>query len=192
VILYQRGTAVVRIDPWTGAVRARIPLPGVGTSITVGAGAVWVMREGKVWRIDPATNQIVATIPVPSGADDIAADATGVWVVRNQFAVISRHGDSELIRIDSATNRIVGAPIRVPCGFGSLAVGHGALWVTTGRGIGIDSLVQIDPRTGHQVGEPMSIPHVEKVAAGPCGVWVSRWERPKGKSHVGLLTPVVP
>jgi DNA-binding beta-propeller fold protein YncE len=198
VILYERGMALVRLDPRTGQVLARIPVPPVH-GIAVGAGAVWVVRNAvgfekssAVLRIDAATNKIVATIPVASGVDDITIGEGFVWVVRNQFRAVGTSGPSELVRIDPATNGVVGQPIRLPRGFSHLAIGHGAVWVATATGNFDGLLVRLDPRTGQQLGEPLPIPNLENVADGPLGVWVSRWDRPKGKSRIGLLTPIVP
>jgi DNA-binding beta-propeller fold protein YncE len=193
VILFGRSFAIVRIDARTGQVLARIPVSGAN-GIAVGAGAVWVMKSGAgfdksstVWRIDPATNQIVATIPVPKSIDDIAFGEGFVWVVRNQIAVVGSDGDSEVNRVDPATNQVVGEPIRVPSGFCNLAVGNGTVWVLSANG----SLVRIDPQTGRQLGQPTPIFHPMKIAAGPTGVWITRWSRPMGTGGC-LLTPLVP
>ena len=76
-------TTVLRIDPATNAIVARVeagPQPGDGT---VGAdGLVWVPLRGaaKVARIDPATNAVVDTIAV-SGTPMLLNVAFGdVWV----------------------------------------------------------------------------------------------------------------
>jgi streptogramin lyase len=65
---------ILRLDPRTRQVRARIPVGGEAW-VTVGAGAVWAVsarvdaREQLV-RIDPATNRVTARVPLrlPGGA----------------------------------------------------------------------------------------------------------------------------
>src|SRR6266567_2175911 len=55
---------LVRIDPSTGAVIARIPAERSPDWLTVGAGSVWVTRETPraVLRIDPLTNAVTSAI----------------------------------------------------------------------------------------------------------------------------------
>jgi virginiamycin B lyase len=55
---------VVRIDPRTRRVTARIPA-GAATTVTVTRGAVWVISSLGLVRIDPATDQVVAIAPDP-------------------------------------------------------------------------------------------------------------------------------
>ena len=83
---------LVRIDPRTNRVAARIPLPLTPLRVALGGGSVWVtaMRvldpagastDATVLRIDPRTNRIVARIPLRTRAVDGIAVANGlVWV----------------------------------------------------------------------------------------------------------------
>jgi hypothetical protein len=83
---------VLRIDPGTNKIVARIPLPLVPIRITLGAGAVWVTAQhmvskgrtsvdATVYRIDPDSNRIVARIPLHTRAVDGIIVAHGdVWV----------------------------------------------------------------------------------------------------------------
>ena len=51
---------ILRLDPHTRQVRARIPVDGEAL-VTVGAGAVWVLNQrNRLLRIDPATNRVTA------------------------------------------------------------------------------------------------------------------------------------
>lgn len=55
-------SAVLRIDPRTGAVAERIPLPNRPSAVTVGAGAAWaVSRRGVVYRIGPPAPEVAPT-----------------------------------------------------------------------------------------------------------------------------------
>jgi hypothetical protein len=105
---------VLRVDPGTNEVAARIAVDGVpgweigGEGMAAGAGSVWVAGgtpEGRavLERIDPATNDVVATIPLEgSSAGDVAVDDTGVWV-----SVFATPGTVKVVRVDPETNRVV-------------------------------------------------------------------------------------
>jgi outer membrane protein assembly factor BamB len=109
---------------------ATIQVGAEPTQVAVGAGGVWVgvWSTGKLVRIDPATNRAVARIPVGRPQESpiaIAAADNAVWVVD--------FGGARVLRIDPATNRVV-ARIPVRGGAGGIAVGAGAVWVTSGEG----------------------------------------------------------
>jgi hypothetical protein len=139
----------VRIDPYTGRILARLPV-GPATNVVIGHGSAWFLRvDGTVVRVDLGSNKVVARIralgdypqppPVLSfdyGPKVIAASADAVWVADHTGAIL---------RIDPATNRIVGklqvfhgSPVL------SLADGEGALWATTRNGEKAE-LARIDP-----------------------------------------------
>ena len=87
---------IVRVDPATRLVTARIPAGGEAR-VAAGAGAVWALAGDllyggdkgpvRVLRIDPATNRVVARIPARSpqgkgfGPVDLRVDGGAVWVV---------------------------------------------------------------------------------------------------------------
>lgn len=93
---------VLRIDPATRRVAARIPVPGEAL-VATGAGAVWAVAGDlqyggdkgpvRLLRIDPATNRVVARIPLrtPAGGGfgvlDLQIDRDVVWVVGVAVAV---------------------------------------------------------------------------------------------------------
>ena len=124
---------VVRLDPTTGRVVARIKLdplsfqvaPGdrrfLPSLVAVGAGAGWVATgRGAVARIDLASNRVVAVIKLPPASPaGIAVAGGSVWVAA---------GGDGLARIEAATNRLLGT-IRLDLYAERVAVGGGALWV---------------------------------------------------------------
>jgi DNA-binding beta-propeller fold protein YncE len=88
VWVVSRDGDVVRVDPDSGRVVARIPArthPEELLDVSVGSHLVWVTNraEGSVWKIDPRTNRVIRRIAlgrvgvVPCG---IAAGPTAVWV----------------------------------------------------------------------------------------------------------------
>jgi virginiamycin B lyase len=92
-----RGDAtLVRVDPTTGRVAARVLLPGTTEQrphqVAVGDGAVWVTsasaRRGTanlLWRVDPTSNQVTGTLdlgPTSAGGmpNSVAAGNGAVWI----------------------------------------------------------------------------------------------------------------
>jgi virginiamycin B lyase len=147
---------VVRLDPGTGRVVARIKLgqlpfqvaPGdrrfLPSLVAVGAGAGWVATgRGAVARIDLASNRVVAVIKLPPESPaGIAVAGRTVWVAA---------GGDGVARIEAATNRLLGT-IRLDLYAERVAVGGGAIWVggpTTDPIVEIAGAVaRIDAATG--------------------------------------------
>jgi DNA-binding beta-propeller fold protein YncE len=63
--------------------------------------------------------RFAAVIPVPGAASMTVADGM-LWVLQ---------GAGTVVRLDPATNRVVGTPLRVPADAEAIAVGDGTLWV---------------------------------------------------------------
>lgn len=76
------GDAVWQIDSVTGALGARVAVPGGVAGIVVADGSAWIASSTKpvVSRINPRTNRIVARIPTVGTPTSIAAGAGGIWV----------------------------------------------------------------------------------------------------------------
>jgi YVTN family beta-propeller protein len=132
-----RSGTLVRIDPATNAVSARISVETAGAyNVWAGAGAIWVAgdQSAEVVRIDPATNRVTAHIPVGDGPADLVFRDTSAWVID--------HRDGTFFRIDAGIPRRLAtipgdAPERMV-----FAAGH--IWIT-GRG---SDLLEVDPETG--------------------------------------------
>ena len=73
---------LVRIDPETRRVRARIPIGQGPNDVTVGGGAVWTTdRDSRtITKVDPATNKVVATIQLPVAPHGIRFARGSLWV----------------------------------------------------------------------------------------------------------------
>lgn len=155
---------LLRIDPGTNQVAVQIPLSGQsGADVVVADSGVWVLifsgpDEMAVLRFDPTTNQIVATIPVPGiWGQEIFATDDGVFVnTRDPFpGEHSTVGASRLTMIDPATNQVGWTlpDTRFVQSFGP----DGVIWAQTGdtkyTNEGGESLVRIDPHTGHLVSD---------------------------------------
>jgi sugar lactone lactonase YvrE len=128
------GTALLRVDPRSAQVVARLPVPtgGVPVAAPGSAAGVWAVCCGtdrslgppRLTRVDPDANRVVATVPLPGPADAVGAGLAGVWV---------RSPGGPVWRVDPARNRLA-ATVRVPGGLGwtagSVLVAGGMVLVT--------------------------------------------------------------
>jgi streptogramin lyase len=114
--------ALYRIAVGTRRVR-RIVAVGRESTVTVGAGAVWVAsrRAGKVLQVEIPSERVV-TIPMRGAPSHIAIANGAVWV--------SNYGAHTLTRIDPRTSTVVPRPIRVGRNPLALAGGEHAIWAT--------------------------------------------------------------
>jgi len=115
-------TPVLRIDPRTNGVTARIPVAAEVASIAVGAGAVWVASDnGTLTKIDPESNVVTSTVDLGGALSDVAVGFGSVWVANN--------GSRNVVRVDPATTDVLAT---IPTGTrpDGLAVGDDAVWVT--------------------------------------------------------------
>jgi virginiamycin B lyase len=119
--------AVLRLDPKTRTVVARIPIKKPCAAMGAGFGSVWVAScSGKtIERIDAATNAVVASIPLPLADDEgeasIAVGEGGVWVLSDPKGILAR--------IDPASNLVVARIDVKPFSYAAMA-GFGAVWIT--------------------------------------------------------------
>ena len=166
---------VVRIDPATNQVAAKIKVGRDPVGIAAGSGSIWVANraDGTVWRIDPATDQVVTAVNVGGSPKTVAAGDASIWV--------ANESSGEVVRIDPATNRAVA---RIPVGPepSSVAVGPAAVWVTLYHEA---KLVRIDPATNRVVAS-IAVPRgAGDVAIGHDSVWVAN-------QYDGMVTRVDP
>jgi DNA-binding beta-propeller fold protein YncE len=156
---------MTRLDPNTDQVVATVGTPGTEdySQIAVGLGAVWVTADGgRVYQIDPTTNRVVATVLVGGPIQGVEAAGGSIWVTR------PAEGVGELIRVDPATSRVTGAPIKVGPGPVAVLYAFGALWVTNSSPT---SVVRVDPSTG----KVSTTGFNGRVAAGFGSLWAA-WE----------------
>lgn len=162
---------LIRVDPSTNEVVARIPLEGSptfvsgGGGLAYGFGSVWVVGYGRfgssqaaLFRVDPSTDAVTAEIPLGGthGAD-VAMDAQGVWVA---YFGEPRAG---VARIDPTTDAVV-ADVMLPSDYvRRITAAEGGVVVTelewTDEGGPCMVLSAIDPVTAEIVArEPVHPP----------------------------------
>jgi hypothetical protein len=151
--------AVERLDSSTGEPVAFIEGVEDPSNLALGEGAVWVSSasQSTVWRLDPATNRIVAAIAIPNADilwNMVTFEGT-VWVYMQD-----QQGDSDLVPIDTATNRVDESRIVDGLGIQSglpltgLVAGEGSLWLTEclpARPTCTWEVMRVDPKAGRAI-----------------------------------------
>lgn len=118
---------VLRIDPASGQVVARIPTPHPQGIVATNEG-VWVANhhEGTVTLIDPATNRSNGLVSVgptgPNGPQGMAVIDGKVWV--------GMLNASQVVAFDPATRKVVSAVAHVPAPCGNMAASGTQLWIS--------------------------------------------------------------
>ena len=181
----ERSGTVLRLDPATHRVIARIPLPPAATGVTLASGddAVWAVpstpirhsspaaanpRPVELARIDPDTNRVAARVllrapdgrtVVPVGVVTLP-DAVWVW------------GEGGALRVDPARNRVTAA-IAVP---GEKVMGFAATEERISFATDYGQIVSFDARTGARLGAiPFDAPvNSQKLVAAGGGIVVYR------------------
>ena len=154
------GKAVLRIDPRSGVVLARISVMVSGVAGesclgVAGGGSLWIGSDGDktVTRIDTATNTVTAVIPLAGAASGTSPGQGYAGGCEMAYAGGKAwYGNpAGIFEIDAATNTATLLPIRI----GNLAkwgdivmtAGAGSVWARTSG----DSVTRIDPATGNVI-----------------------------------------
>jgi virginiamycin B lyase len=182
--------AVLKLDPATGAILARIPHVG-GVSIGVGSGAVWVADTagGAVTRIDPASNRVSATIRVGSNPIGIAVGANAIWVADQRLSAGGPTAADSLTRIDPATDTVA-ATIDVDHGPSPILFVAGAVWVVDDAS---GTVSGIDPSTNRATRIHLDLPagaDVVPAAAALDGGWL--WATEARTGDLVIIAPGPP
>ena len=137
---------VLRLDPATGASRARIPLGGAGTSLAATDGQVWAadFDGNRIVRVD--TGAVSSPIAVGPGPEDLVAGLGALWTANKGCTDPSNPcaGNGSVSRVDPATGAVK-----------TIALGKEPRYVTTGASsvwatsFFSDTLSRIDPVTGN-------------------------------------------
>lgn len=122
---------LLRVDPSTGRILRRIPIPNP-FNVAAGAGAVWVTSAAVgLVRVDTETSAITATAPVPNPS---------FVAVGGGFAWASNETKGTVYKVDQAGNIV--ATYRTGDGARAVSFADGKLWVVNqdaGSVTGIDT-----------------------------------------------------
>lgn len=160
---------VMKIDPSSRTVVARIAVRDGPRGIAVGSGAIWVATlEGGLVRIDAATSRITRTVDLGRRGYWVAFGGGAVWA-----AV-----DGKVVRIDPSTGHAV-ARFSPRGGAEYVAAGAGQVWVATRDG----AVGRVDAAHGRltarrQVAKPTGSgsPPLIRFAIGRGSVWATDFD----------------
>jgi streptogramin lyase len=152
---------LLRIDPTTNVVVARIRLPEIASAAVVYGRYVWVLTNplhtspntaapGLLWSVDTETNRVIGKpIPLnPMAQGRIAVAQGSLWVTNDNHGRFGR-----LYRIDPKTRKLVSA-VHIPNDPFSVVFANGSVWVgesDTGE------VVRVNPNTGTIQGKPITV-----------------------------------
>jgi len=125
---------LVRIEPGSAKVGARIPIGPSGSGLAIAAGAVWVVDDvdGSLRRIDPATNAVTHTTDLRRGSSWFAND--------DRTLLVANRVDGSITPIDTADGS-PGTPIEGSKSPLDGTVGGERAYVPDGRA---GTLVEVD------------------------------------------------
>jgi streptogramin lyase len=195
-VRYPESGQVIRVNPVTGAVKARIEVPGDPRDLVLGEGGVWVyslthfrsgccVAGGTIYKIDPIANSVAATLlngevpPVAgiSGPPVLTVGEGSVWTIR----LVGEGPDEDLVRIDPRTNEV--EPVGIVGNFHPFAVGEGGLWVRASRqphSVMPVAISRLNPET-LQIDEALGIDELAVDAAldpGTGTIWLANYGAP--------------
>jgi outer membrane protein assembly factor BamB len=153
--------SVELIDPDSGEVADRFDIEGFASSLAVGDGFVWVVKDNReVVRVDAASGEIEEDpVEVPE-AFGVATGEGAVWVVS---------ASGEVTRIDPGSLQATTPRARIR-GALDVAAGLGSVWVTSSD----RRLTRLDPDTLEPAGKPIPVgDEAASVSVGAEAVWVA-------------------
>jgi streptogramin lyase len=163
---------VVVTEPSQEERTIEVAVDGFPNAVAVGAGGVWVVRDGRrVIKIDPATGAVIGRIGV---GDELGSERPcGIAVGEDAVWVATLSGN--VARINSRSNR-VGTLVETEEA-ACVAAGAGGVWVTQPeRGV----VLRIDPLTNEIVAEIPLDGFPQGIAVGFGSVWVAAADPPEG------------
>ena len=133
------------------------------------SGRAWIPTrfDRTVTIVDPAAMSLVRALHFEGQPQMVAAGAGSMWVLTKN--------PSMLYRVDPASLRLLGTPLRAPDGAGFVRFGAGSLWVDDPKS---EALVRIEPATPAPGARPAEAP-------GDVLIERSRAEGHPPSSHVG-------
>ncbi len=164
---------LLRVDPATGRVAARISGNHLSRQVAVGDGAVWASDGAAVAQINPRTDRVTTTTPLLSplpasgpspilnGSGLLAAAPGVVWVTAAGHA-----RQVSVLRIDPRTARLAGAGLRVGRQPQAVAASGTTLWVVTAQAMARVDLVTCAQGRCARPAPGASLP------AAPASVWL--------------------
>ena len=161
---------LVRLDPATGDVVARIDLGGRPWGVATAGGAVWIANEtdGTITRVDPSTNAIVwrarlDTDPLPTTSPvGVAFGGGSLWA--------ADRGSDRVWQLDPATGAILGVA-HVGDAHEFVGFAEGGVWVSSEDG----TVGRLDPASGAVTKLIAAGNDADFLGFSPGSVWVTNY-----------------
>ena len=160
---------LVRLDPATGTVVARIGTGHRPWGVAVGEGAVWAgdLNDGTVAKVDPATNTVVwrVTLNTSMGQGSpvgVAAGGGSVWAADNS--------SDEVWRLDPSRGAVLGTA-HVGDAHEFVGFGEGGVWISSENG----TVGELDPASGALMRTIAAGADADFLGFSPGAVWVSNY-----------------
>ena len=164
---------VLLLDSQRGELQRRIQIRSGGTALAAGFGSVWALKgqTRSLLRFDTRTKARIGaptTIAVDGLPVVVATGEGSVWVGVRKKGRRDGSGES-LVKINPRLSPLAQEPIVIPGGVQDVAVGEGAVWVTT---FGED-VIRIDPRNLKRTRSIRVGRGLNGIAVGEDAVWVA-------------------
>jgi hypothetical protein len=164
---------LVRVDPATDQVVARIAVGPAAVRVAAGDGSVWVLRSSSngsdLVQVDPATNRVAKTVPLGSSTGPAMASGGHLLVAGGAVWVMNQAG---ILRVDPGSGRA--KTVMGPDRYGplsGLAAARGSVWAVAGMVV-----EQIRPEDGtirwEDAPEGLTPMIPSGLAAGAGALWV--------------------
>jgi hypothetical protein len=151
-----RGGRLVRLSPASGALISQTPIGPSPSALTVADGLAWVTDrvDQSILRfaIGGRVVRRTGSIPLPRSAvrapTQITVTAGRVWVYER----------GRVLRIDPATDRVIGTTSLAPAPGGTIAAGTSGVWVITRTRVHhLGAVRLLDPVSGLPVGRRVAV-----------------------------------
>jgi hypothetical protein len=177
---------VLRLDPDTAKVLARIRLPGrwPEPNLAVGDGVLWALNwfreEHAMVRIDPTTNRIAGQVRVPTGASAPSWGFGSLWLLSGEPA--------RVVRLDPSNGRVEATIRAYACRRAIMS--DDSVWINTSCYLNKpDELLRIDPDTNRIVAR-ISLPRpMNDLIAASGWIWLFRGNLFDSTVHIYRLDP---
>jgi DNA-binding beta-propeller fold protein YncE len=158
---------VVRLDPATGAIQARVRVGGRPWGVAFGADVVWVgnLDNQMVAGIDPRTNSVGPQFRLPGSPVGVAVGGGALWAANND--------NDEVWRLDPATGQVL-AVAHVGDRHEFVGFSEGRVWVASEDG----TIAELDPATGAVTKTLIAGSDADYLGFSPGSVWASNYATP--------------
>jgi DNA-binding beta-propeller fold protein YncE len=160
--------ALLRLDPVTGAVQARVEVGGRPWSIAIAESVVWVgnLLNETIAAVEPRTNTLTRRIVLDGAAPvGVAVGGGALWAANND--------DDRVWRLDPATGAILSVA-HVGDSHEFVGYSEGRVWVASEDG----TIAQLDAVTGAVTKTIATGSDADYLGFSPGSVWVSNYASP--------------